>query len=431
MSINKKMLEFFNASPTAFHAIDEIVKVLKADGFVELPEHEKWNIEINGKYYVTRNHSSIIAFKMPADISDSGFHMVASHSDSPTFKLKPNSIMVVEDTYVKLNTEIYGGPIMNTWMDRPLSIAGRVMVKTVNGIEERLINFDEDLCLIPNMAIHQNRTANDGMKYNAQIDMLPIIGFGNNRGVLIDKIAKEISVNEEDIMGSDLYLYNRQPGIIWGDGQYLSSARIDNLQCAYASLISFVRATTAKNINVYCCFDNEEVGSTTRQGANSTLLDDVLYRITECFGISDKYHEMIAKSFLISADNAHSVHPNHPELADQTNRVHINGGVVIKYNANQSYTSDSFSAALFAQCCKEADVPVQYFTNRSDVRGGGTLGNISTAHVSVPSVDIGLAQWAMHSSYETAGCQDTEMMIRALAVYYEKDFRLTSNGVEW
>jgi len=431
MSINKKMLEFLDASPTAFHAIDEIVKILEIDGFVELSEHEKWNIEINGKYYVTRNHSSIIAFKVPADISDSGFHMVASHSDSPTFKLKPNSIMVTEDKYVKLNTEVYGGPIMNTWMDKPLSIAGRVMIKTDAGIEERLINFNEDLCLIPNMSIHQNRTANDGMKYNAQVDMLPVISFGNNKEVLIDRIANEINIDKVNIIGSDLYLYNRQPGIIWADGQYLSSARIDNLQCAYTSLISFVQATTTKNINVYCCFDNEEVGSTTRQGANSTLLDDVLYRITNCFGISNKYHEMIAKSFLVSADNAHSVHPNHPELADQTNRVHINGGIVIKYNANQSYTSDSFSAALFVQCCKEADVPVQYFTNRSDVRGGGTLGNISTAHVSVPSVDIGLAQWAMHSSYETTGCQDTEMMIRALKIYYEKDFIVSSNGVKW
>ena len=431
MSNNKKMIEFFDASPTAFHAIDEIVKVLKTDGFKELPEQEKWKIELNGKYYVTRNHSSIIAFKIPADISESGFHMVASHSDSPTFKLKPNSVMVAEDKYIKLNTEVYGGPILNTWMDKPLSIAGRVMIRTKAGIEERLINFNEDLCLIPNMAIHQNRTVNEGMKYNAQVDMLAVIGLGNDKGVLLDKIAKEINVEKEDIIGSDLYLYNRQLGTIWADGQLLSSGRIDNLQCAYTSLVSFVQATNKKHINVYCCFDNEEVGSNTRQGADSTLLDDVLRRITASFDIEDKYQEMIAQSFLISADNAHSVHPNHPEIADQTNRVHINGGIVIKYNANQSYTSDSFSAALFSECCKEAEVPVQYFTNRSDVRGGGTLGNISTSHVSVPSVDIGLAQWAMHSSYETAGCQDTEMMIKALKVYYEKDFKVTSSGVKW
>jgi len=425
---NQKMLDFINASPTAFHAVDEIVKILENNGFEKLSEQGKWDVKPNGKYYVTRNHSSIIAFDIPSNVKNCSFRMVASHSDSPTFKIKPNAI-IKSDKYTKLNVEGYGGLILNTWMDKPLSIAGRLMVKTKNGIEEKLVCVDEDLCIIPNMSIHQNRGVNEGMKYNQQVDMLPIIGYGEE-DVFMNKLAKSANIKKEDICGFDLYLYNRQQGTIWGNEQYVSSGRLDDLQCAYTTLEGFVQADS-KAINVYCCFDNEEVGSSTRQGANSTFLEDCLLRVASELGEGDNYHQMIARSFLVSADNAHSVHPNHPELADPTNRVNINGGVVVKYNANQSYTSDSFSAALFVQCCKDANVEVQYFTNRSDARGGGTLGNISTSHVSVASVDVGLAQWAMHSSYETAGCKDTDDMIKAMKSYFEKEFEITENGIHF
>ena len=427
MNINEQMITFIEKSPTAFHAVKTIEEELVNNGFKELKEKDTWNLVCGGKYYLTRNQSGILAFVVPETVDALSFRMVASHSDSPSFKIKPRCVMEQEGHYVKLNVEGYGGMIMNTWMDRPLSVAGRVVVKTDTGLESRLVNVDKDLCMIPNMSIHQNRNANSDMKYNPQVDMLPVVGFGKDEGKFMNEIASCANCKVEDILSSDLYLYNRQKGCIWGEGNYVSIGHLDDLQCAYTSLVSFIDAKCENHVNVYCCFDNEEVGSGTRQGAHSNFLSDTLYRI--CKSFNKELEAALAGSILVSADNAHSVHPNHPELADPTNRVHMNEGIVIKYNASQSYTTDALSSAIFMECCKQAEVPYQTFTNRSDTRGGATLGMISITHVSVPTVDIGAAQWAMHSSYETAGCKDTEYLVKALKVFYELDFELDTTQV--
>ena len=420
MNINEQMIAFIEKSPTAFHAVKTIVEELETKGFKELKEKDTWNLEKNGKYYVTRNQSGVLAFVLPENVDALSFHMVASHSDSPTFKLKPKTVMEQEGHYVKLNVEGYGGMIMNTWMDRPLSVAGRVIVKTDSGLEARLVNIDKDFCMIPNMSIHQNRNANSDMKYNPQVDMLPVVGYGKDEGKFMQEIAKSASCEVEQILSTDLYLYNRQKGVIWGDDNYVSIGHLDDLQCAFTSLVSFMEASTKEHVNVYCCFDNEEVGSGTRQGAHSNFLSDTLSRICKAF--NQDVEVCLAGSLLVSADNAHSVHPNHPELADPTNRVHMNEGVVIKYNASQSYTTDALSSAIFMEACKRAEVPYQPFTNRSDTRGGATLGMINITHVSVPTVDIGAAQWAMHSAYETAGCKDTEYLVKSMKEFYEMEF---------
>lgn len=422
----KEMLDFIYNSPTAFHAVSNIKNKLLDNGFEELNEAKGFNLKKGGKYFVTRNGSSVVAFSVGKSVKNPSFNIVASHSDAPTYKVKPNAV-IKQDGYVKLNTEMYGGAIANTWMDRPLSLAGRVVVKNNDGIKSELINFNRDLCMIINVAIHQNRMVNKGMEYNDQIDMLPVITSGDKFD-LNEMIAKEIKCKKEDVLSFDLYLYPRTKGYIWGQNkEYISSYHLDNLECGYTSLVAFLNASDDRNINVYACFDNEEVGSVTRQGAASTLLIDVLKRISN--GLSFDLDQALASSVLISADNAHAVSPSHPEKADPTNRVLMNNGIVIKYNANQSYTTDSISAALFNECAKKANVKTQYFTNRSDARGGGTLGNISSSHVSIASCDIGLAQLAMHSAFETSGTKDVEYMINGLKSFYETHFIQVEEGV--
>ena len=361
----------------------------------------------------------------------SHFQIVASHSDSPTFKLKPVSEDVVAGQYVRLNTERYGGMIMSTWMDRPLSIAGRVLVKDGCGITTKLVDLDKDTVLIPNMPIHFNRDINDGFKFNPQVDMLPLYGNAAAKGQLMQDIAAAAGVAEENIVGHDLFLYSRMPGSVWGaNGEYFSCGRIDDLECAYTSVQAFLQAQNAGQINVCAVFDNEEVGSTTKQGANSTFLNDVLTRTAAALGATDaETRAAIACSFMVSGDNAHALHPNHPEKYDVGNRTYMNAGIVVKYNANQKYTSDGVSAAIFETICADAGVPVQAFANRSDVLGGGTLGNIANTHASMNTVDIGLPQLAMHSAFETMGAKDLADMVELTRYFFAETLTEPVEGV--
>lgn len=423
----KEMLEFIEKSPTCFHAVANVKEMLSAAGFMELRETEEWQPVAGRGYFVTRNDSAIIAFKLPGGEAK-GFHIVAAHSDSPTFKIKEAPEMAVEGAYLKLNTEKYGGMILSTWLDRCLSVAGRVVVKGKEGTESKLVNIDKDLLVIPNVAIHMNRDMNNGTAYNPQVDMLPLYadfvestgGDGKKKNTFMKRIAKAAGVKQEDILGHDLFLYPREKGRIIGEnGEFVLSSRLDDLQCVYAAGRAFAESTPESCINVCVVFDNEEVGSGTKQGADSTFLEDTLWRISESMGLTRSgFLRLVAGSFLISADNAHAVHPNHPEKADPTNRPRLNGGIVIKYHGSQRYATDAVSAARMKDICGKAKVPFQTYANRSDIVGGTTLGNISTAHVSVSSVDIGLPQLAMHSAVETAGVKDTKYAIEAFKVFF-------------
>ena len=425
----EELFSFIEKSPSAFHAVETMRQELENAGYHQLLESESWVLHRGGKYYVIRNGSSIIAFRIPAK-GFVGYQIVASHSDSPSFKIKENPEMEAEGHYVKLNVEKYGGMLMAPWFDRPLSVAGRVIVREENHLAVKLVNVDRDLVMIPNLAIHMNRDANEGMKYNAQKDMLPLYGSETAKGTFMETIAKAAGVKAGNIVGHDLFLYNRMKGSIWGAGQeFLSIGRLDDLQCAFASLQGFLQAEEGDSVPVHCVFDNEEVGSSTKQGAASTFLYDTLTRINEALGrTKSQYQQALASSFMLSADNAHGVHPNYSEKACPTNRPYLNGGVVMKFSANQKYTTDGVAAALFREICKRADVPVQVYLNRSDVPGGSTLGNISGTQVALNTVDIGLAQLAMHSPYETGGVKDTEYMIRVMRQFYGTTVREVGYG---
>ncbi len=418
----RNILEHIEKSPTAFHVVKNIAAELEKNGFSELSEKEKWNIEAGKSYYVIRNGSAIISFKIPKADFD-GFYMLAGHSDSPTFKLKENPEMESCGAYVKLNVEKYGGMLIAPWFDRTLSVAGRVIVRTEKGVETKLVSLDRDICMLPSLAIHMDRNANSGHEFNVQSEILPIVGDITAKGRLSELVAEAAGVKSEDILSSDLYLYNRVKYTSWGiSSEYISSARLDDQMCVYASLEGFLEATPKNNVAMHCVFDNEEVGSGTRQGAASTFLKDTLERINDSLGRSrEDYHTAVANSFMISADNAHAVHPNRTDVADPVNQPKMNEGIVIKYNANQRYTTDAVSAAVMKSICEKAEVPYQTFVNNSNLPGGSTLGNISTAQVPVVTVDIGLAQLAMHSPYETAGAKDAEYLARASKVFFESD----------
>lgn len=368
---------------------------------------------------MTRNLSSVIAFKVPTKDFKS-FHIVASHSDSPTFKIKDHPEQMVKGKYVQLNTERYGGMIYSTWFDRPLSIAGRALVKTETGVATKLLNIDRDLLVIPNLAVHMDRTVNDGMKYNPQVNLLPLYGDAASKDTFNKLVAEACGTAEENIISTDLFLYNRTAPTVWGaHNEYMSCAKLDDLECAFSSLKAFLKGENSQSISVCAIFDNEEVGSSTKQGANSTFMYDILHRINENLGrTEEQYHTAVASSFMLSADNAHALHPNHPAISDPTNPVYLNEGIVIKHNANQKYTTDAVSSAIFQKMCEEKNVPYQHFVNRSDVAGGSTLGNIANTHVSLNTVDIGMAQLAMHSSYETAGVLDLDYMIAGMEAFY-------------
>lgn len=426
--LNQDLLNFLYDSPTSFHAVNNIRTELLKNDYVELQEGNSWKLQEGGKYFCVRNESSIIAFQIPT-LQYKGFMIAASHCDSPTFKIKENP-EIVGSGYVKLNIEKYGGMLCAPWFDRPLSVAGRIVVKEGEKFLTKLVNIDHNLLMIPNIAIHLNREANSGMSYNVQNDMLPILGDESCKGQFMSLIAKSANVAQESILGHDLFLYTRDKGTVWGmDEEYISSGRLDDLQCSYTDMRAFIDANPTQSIPVLAIFDNEEVGSGTKQGADSTFLVDCLKRIhIACNHSEESYFQEIAHSFMISADNAHAVHPNHPEKSDPVNRPSMNQGIVIKFNANQKYTTDAVSAAIFKGICEREEVPYQEFTNRSDMIGGSTLGNISNAHVSLNTVDIGLAQLAMHSPYETAGSKDTEYLYRVMKCFFSSSLTQENLG---
>ena len=402
---------FLDASPSVYHAVSNLEKMLRIAGYTRLSLGESWQLVPGGKYYLTRGGSAVVAFRIPQGACR-GFAISASHADRPTFKLKENPEL--PGTYTRLAVERYGGMLMAPWLDRPLSLAGRVLVETEQGIESKLLNLDRDLLLIPNVAIHMNRQANDGYKWNPAVDLLPLIGGKDAAGKLGALLEKEAGGK---ILGSDLYLYVREKAKVWGiDEEYLSAPGLDDLECAWGCTRGFLMGKEPDAIPVLCVFDSEEVGSNSVQGAASTLLDDTLERICAAMGLPKR--QLLSRSFLVSADNAHAVHPNHPEYADPSNAPVPNGGVVLKFNASQRYTTDGFSAAVLRRVCARAGVAVQTYCNRADIPGGSTLGHISLTQVSIPTADIGLAQLAMHSCYETAGVRDAEALEKAMTAFY-------------
>ncbi len=420
-TISKELIHFIESSPSCFHAVNFMEDLLLKEQFIQLRENEKWRIQRGGRYFVVRNGSALIAFTVPEQ-DFPGMRIMASHSDSPSFKIKENPELESENHYIRLNVEGYGGMLCAPWFDRPLSVAGKVITKNkdTGNFEARLINIDRDLVMIPSLAIHMNREANKGYSYNIQKDMLPLYGGISAKGTFLKTVADAAGIKEDEILGHDLFLYNRQKGSVWGASQeYISGPRLDDLQCAFASLKGFLAAPRKSFLAVHCVLDNEETGSATKQGAASTFLYDTLTRAYCSLGMTkEDYLIHLADSFMISADNAHAVHPNYTDKADPSNRPFLNGGIVIKFNAGQKYCTDALSAAMFRDICREAGVPVQTFANRSDMAGGSTLGNISNTRVALNTVDIGLPQLAMHSPYETAGAEDTGYLIKAAEKFF-------------
>lgn len=422
-----ELFDFIQSSPTCFHNIQLIKTILKNFKYTELKENQKWVIEPNKGYFVIRDSASIIIFKTPTCIDNASFNIVASHNDSPTFKIKPMGELNA-GVYKKLNTEPYGGMIAGTWFDRPLSIAGRVLVKTVDGIQERLVNLSGHNVIIPSVAIHLNRSGNQEL--NFQNDLLPICGLNTSDLTFMEQLKKcSIFGDEEEILSYDLFLYNKERGTTIGlDHELIASPKLDDLECVFASLEAFLETKDNQNIIVCGIFDNEEVGSGSNHGAASTFLTDVLERIVASTNL-DKYIAY-ASSMLVSADNAHAVHPAHPEKSDPTNCVHLNKGVVIKHHAGLSYTTEAVSASIFKAICDKACVPYQDYTNRSDLRGGSTLGHIALEKLSITSIDIGLAQLAMHSINETAGSKDIQYMVKALKEFFSSKISFDRNNIK-
>lgn len=429
-TVNTALFDFIAACPTALHTADTVAKRLAAAGYTELFESEQWRLKPGWKYFTRRAGSAIIAFRAPEETLKS-YMIMAAHGDSPAFKVKESS-ETQNDGYRRICVEKYGGMLCATWLDRPLSVAGRVLFRSDKGLTSCLVNIDRDLMLIPNVAIHMDRNANDGKKYDPNVDMLPLLGAAAEDAGLDSLIAAELGVSVEDIVSKELTVYCRSEGRIWGaKGEYISAPRLDDLQCVFGCMEGFLKAGESESAPVLCVFDNEEIGSGTKQGADSDFLAAVLRRVWTGLDLDEAgYQPALAESFMVSADNAHAVHPNHPEYADRNDRPRMNGGIVIKYNANQKYTTDAVSAAVFGEICCRAGVKTQRFTNRADLAGGSTLGNISSAHVSIDTVDIGLAQLAMHSAYETAGAEDTAALIRAAEVFFGSALRRRGDNIE-
>ncbi len=408
-----QLFDFIDCSPTAFHTVRTCAAMMRSEGYTELFETEKWvNLKPGGRYFVTRSMSSLIAFRIPEERLY-GFSIVAPHGDSPCFRVKGSPEMQCEKHYTKLNTEIYGGTDPRLWFDRPLSVAGRLIVETENGVEAKLVDIKRDLMVIPSLAPHMGGGAKQQNPLDPQRETLPL--FGAEDRSLIELLAQAAGVEREKILSWDISLYNRSRGTTFGaENEFVLAPKLDDLECAFSAVKSFMAGENRSNCMVCAIFDNEEVGSMTRQGAGSTFLFDVLARIAESLGADCA--EAIQRGFMLSADNAHAVHPNYPEKSDPTSRCYLNGGPVIKFGSG--YASDGVTAGVFRRICEAASVPVQFYYNHSNVRGGGTLGKISGSHVSIPTVDIGLAQLAMHSPMETGGAKDLGYMIKAMTAFY-------------
>ncbi|MBE5877521.1 MAG: M18 family aminopeptidase [Lachnospiraceae bacterium] len=423
----QELMEYLDNSVTCYQAVEEACRQLEEKGFEQLSEKELWKLQKGGAYYVTRNDSSLLAFRIPQD-EVKGFHIYAAHSDSPAFKVKENPEMPSEKQYMCLNTEKYGGMIMSTWMDRPLTIAGRACVVENGEIVSYPVRLKDNMCMIPNLAIHMNRNMNEGVALNPQIDMLPLMCMLDGSKSLAKHVAEQLSrqgshnVEETDILATDLFVVNSQKAVLAGaQDEFLMTARYDDLGCVYAGLQAILAVAPSSYIDVLAIFDNEEVGSLTRQGADSTFLKDILMNIADGMGVSQAVlRTWLADSFLLSADNAHACHPNQGTKADPVNKPYLNQGVVLKYHGSQKYATDAYSAAYVKQLCKQENVPLQMYHNRSDIAGGSTLGNLVMAQVSMPAADIGLPQLAMHSAYETAGVNDIQYLYRLAESFFAR-----------
>lgn len=422
MENTKRLIEFIKKSTDAYNTVKTVSQILTENGFCELSPNKLWHLERGGRYFVTRNSSSVIAFTVPND-NPRAFFITASHTDSPSFKLKSN-FELEGDNCERLSVEGYGGMIKSTWLDRPLGISGRIVTENDGAVVSRTVRIDRDLVVIPNLAIHLNRDINKGYEYNTKSDLCPIAG--TEKGAVMKLVAENAGVKTEDILDFDLFLYNRSEGTLLGaNSEYFAAPRIDDLQCVFAALTGFINAPKSSGVQVFAAFDNEEVGSGSKQGARSTFLADTLKRINSALKQSgEQYNAMLAGSLMLSCDNAHAVHPNHADKSDSINRAYMNGGIVIKYNADARYTTDAVSGAAVKILCKRANVPYQLYANRSDIPGGSTLGNLSAQQVSINTADIGLAQLAMHSAYETAGSHDTTYMINLIKEFYKGEMIL-------
>ena len=420
MSKIDTLFDFINSSPTSYHAVSSIADRLTSCGYTEICEKDTAAFSDGGKHFVRRNGSSIIAFSGRAEQS---FIVTAAHSDFPSFKVKSCQ----GGAYARVTTERYGSMILYSWLDRPLSIAGRAVVRRGEALEIVPVNFDRDMLVIPSVAIHQNRTVNEGYALNPAVDMLPLYTAGQERFDITELLAAELSVDAADIVSHDLFVYNRECARLL-DGGLILSPRLDDLECVSACLDAFLEATPADGaVNVLAVFDNEEVGSSTKQGANSSFLDMTLRRIA---GSDERYYSMLPDSFMVSADNAHAKHPNHPELSDSVNAPILGEGVAVKYNANQSYATDAVSDAIFRTAASRAGAKVQSFSTRADKPSGSTLGSIANTKVSISTVDVGLPQLAMHSSTETAATADYLGFVDIVKELYSSRICRTESSIE-
>lgn len=418
MSYTEDLIRYISASPTAFQAVEEQKEMLLSAGFTELKEEEKWNLRLSGSYFVTRNSSALIAFRIPKKMPEKTM-IVATHADSPAFKVKTDPEMTVAQSYVKLNVEAYGGAVYSSWFDRPLSVAGRVFVKDGDGAIEIPVDLKKDLCMIPSLAIHMDRDTNKGHEIKVQEELLPLLS--SDKDVLLyDLIAKKLKRKREEILSADLFVYNRQEAVIWGaKKEFLSSPRLDDLSCAYASVRGLIETKKPEALALHVMFNHEEVGSSSTEGACSTFLKDTLERIAEAiFKDRESYLTFLAKSLLLSADNGHALHPNYPEKCDPTNRPVMGKGVLLKFSGNQKYTTDASSAAKVKLLAEKAGISLQTYHNHSDLPGGSTLGNLCVHQMAIQAADIGIAQLAMHSSYETCAVSDLSDLYRLLSVFF-------------
>lgn len=422
-----ELVDFLYDSPSACHGVKATQKILDENGFIEIKETDKWDLQAKGKYYVIKNDSALIAFEVgTGDIEETGLRLIGAHTDVPGFRIKPNPQMISEGKYVKLNTEVYGGPILHTWFDRPLSIAGKVSLKGASPLkpETRLVNINKPLLIIPSLAIHMNREVNEGFKINRQVDTLPLLGLINDKlekeDYLMNILAEELKVNKEDILNFELGLYEYEKGMLIGmNEELISSGRFDDLWMVYAGIKALVDSRENEATKVMICIDNEEIGSLTAEGANSTLLNNILERIALGLGKDrEGYYRALANSIMISADLAHAVHPNLGDKHDPTNRPVLEGGPVLKIAASGSYSTDSFNGAVFAGVCEAADVPFQKFVNRSDVRGGTTIGPVTAANLTIPVIDMGAPVLGMHSIRELASVKDNYYTIKAFTEFF-------------
>lgn len=429
-SINRNarsLMEFLDKSPVNFYAVRTVAERLDSEGFTRLDSRDAWQLKPGGKYYMVKNGTAIFGFTVASEpIASAGFRIIAAHSDSPCFRVKPNPEMLSDGGVVKLNVEVYGGPILYTWFDRPLSLAGRVVMRSDDPLhpESKLIKFDRPLLTIPHLAIHFNRSVNEGNRISAQKDMLPVAAIvkeaAEKDGLLLRLIAEAAGCSTDDILDFDLSLYDTTPACLVGmNNEFVTSGRLDDLSMVHAAMEALVSAQAGKQTCVMAIFDNEETGSGTKQGAASPILADLLRRITDSFGgTREDFVRAVENSFMVSADNAHAYHPNYGEKYDPTNHPVPGGGPVIKINARCKYMTDADSAAVFRHICEKAGVPVQYFVNHSDVAGGSTLGNILTSQLPLRGVDMGEAIWAMHSVRETAAAIDHTYSIKAFSTFF-------------